>query len=127
MNTTPDPFALTPAGVHLLKRVAEHIQAHPEELDMSSWDCGTTACLAGQACRMIGRPLTGRVFNQRENARALMALMFITPPALAGDVPLFQNWWSDPCLSGLWSHQKECSITAIHRFIEAHTAQGQGT
>lgn len=38
----------------LLKKVANHIKKHPEQLSMVDWvsdtDCGTTACIAGWTC-----------------------------------------------------------------------------
>lgn len=41
-----------------LTRIAlrDHIAKHPEEFDMGSFECGTTACMAGHVGRMHGDP-----------------------------------------------------------------------
>lgn len=45
----------------LLERIAQQIEQHPEEFSMLSWDCGTTACIAGWAARLAGLPPIGEV------------------------------------------------------------------
>lgn len=40
------------ANVELLQKTLQYIKDHPEEWNQSSWDCGTTACFAGWACRL---------------------------------------------------------------------------
>ncbi len=41
-------------NVELLHKVADVIAKHPEQFDMLTWDCGTTACIAGWALRLSG-------------------------------------------------------------------------
>jgi hypothetical protein len=38
----------------MFKRIFEQISNHPEYFDMSSWECGTTKCIAGWACFLAG-------------------------------------------------------------------------
>ncbi len=42
---------LTPEGARLLRLARDQILAHPDSFDMNSWDCGTTACIAGHVVR----------------------------------------------------------------------------
>ena len=42
---------LTAQGARLLRMAREEIVRHPETFDMSNWDCGTTACIAGHVVR----------------------------------------------------------------------------
>jgi len=45
-------------NVPLLRKVREHIEAHPEEWRQNDWrtvrDCGTAYCFAGWACQIDG-------------------------------------------------------------------------
>jgi hypothetical protein len=43
-------------NIFLLLKVAEAILAEPWHFNMDSWDCGTTACIGGWACRLSGMP-----------------------------------------------------------------------
>lgn len=43
-----------PLNVTLLRRTQAQILARPEQFHMGTWDCGTTACIAGWACRLSG-------------------------------------------------------------------------
>lgn len=58
MLTPPDdPHRVV--NVPLLRKTLEHITAHPEEWDQSSWavktpDCGTQYCLAGHVVTLQG-------------------------------------------------------------------------
>lgn len=58
-DTTIEPER-TP-NVELLRRVLEHITAHPEEHDQRVWarhtDCGTAMCLAGHAVTITGHAI----------------------------------------------------------------------
>lgn len=45
---------MTAPNAELAYRVLDHIDAHPETWDQSSWVCGTTACFAGWAVRLSG-------------------------------------------------------------------------
>ena len=38
----------------LFRRVADAIEANPEQYDQGQWECGTTRCLAGWANRLTG-------------------------------------------------------------------------
>lgn len=41
-------------NAELAWRVLDHIDAHPESWDQTTWVCGTTACFAGWAVRLSG-------------------------------------------------------------------------
>jgi len=47
------------ANQELAKKVLDHILAHPEEHDQSTWgikaECGTVACIAGWTCILAGQ------------------------------------------------------------------------
>ena len=44
-------------NVALLLRVADQISKTPEAFHMALWECGTSACIAGWACRLAdGKP-----------------------------------------------------------------------
>lgn len=47
-------------NVPLLRKVMEHVEAHPEEWDQANWisHCGTKACFAGWALHFTGHTLT---------------------------------------------------------------------
>ena len=41
-------------NIPLLRQIQAQIIQHPESFDMTKWDCGTAACIAGWACRLKG-------------------------------------------------------------------------
>lgn len=45
---------LTNEGAQLLRKVREHIVAHPEQFNWGEW-CGTRACIAGHILRCTGQ------------------------------------------------------------------------
>ena len=53
IDETLDPARI---NVPLLRKVMEHIEAHPEEWDQETWvsTCETKACFAGWACWLSG-------------------------------------------------------------------------
>ena len=56
---TPVPLApyepKNEIDIPLLRKTLEHIKAHPEEWDQSSWRCDTGMCFAGWAVTLVGR------------------------------------------------------------------------
>ena len=44
-------------NIELLDAALAYIDEHPEEWDQSTWDCGTTACIAGHMARLSGEYL----------------------------------------------------------------------
>lgn len=54
-------------AIKILNKVKESIRRHPEEFDMDSWDCGTTACIAG----WIGRHAQEICIGSRRAAELL--------------------------------------------------------
>jgi hypothetical protein len=50
-------------NTELLTKVKDWIHEHMFEVDMSQWDCGTTACIGGIACRLAGEPITDLIIK----------------------------------------------------------------
>lgn len=50
---------MTP-NVPLLRKVLEHIEAHPEEWDQGTWRCETAMCFAGHAADIAGAQWVGK-------------------------------------------------------------------
>jgi hypothetical protein len=64
-------------NTELLTYTRDYIQAHPNELMMREWDCGTTACIGGHACRLAGKPITMLMlerFTHFKHARTVLDL-----------------------------------------------------
>jgi len=62
-----DPPDNRTVNVPLLRKMLEHITAHPEEWDQDTWasesetsTCGTSFCLAGHVVNSLGHPLVWR-------------------------------------------------------------------
>lgn len=51
---------VTTPNAELAYKVLDHIDAHPDSWDQSSWVCGTTACFAGWAVRLSGATIDGQ-------------------------------------------------------------------
>ena len=47
-------------NLELLDLALNYIDEHPEEWDQSTWDCGTTACIAGHMARIAGSPISDK-------------------------------------------------------------------
>jgi hypothetical protein len=81
-------------NTELLIKTRNYIQANPEELAMQSWDCGSTACIGGLACRLAGRPITmimmGR-YTQLHHARTVLELDLVQ----ARDLFFLDSWPTD--------------------------------
>ena|SRR6185503_17316012 len=46
----------TKPNIKLFMKVCDTILKHPRQFSMRSFDCGTTACIAGWALRLTGTP-----------------------------------------------------------------------
>jgi len=60
---------LSPEGAKILRSVRDYVVSHPYELDMGTWECGTSACIAGHCLRyMTGTTETVKgVLSRRVN------------------------------------------------------------
>jgi hypothetical protein len=64
-------------NTELLTWTRDYIQAHPDEIAMREWDCGSTACIGGHACRLAGKPITLLMlerFTHFKHARTVLDL-----------------------------------------------------
>jgi hypothetical protein len=44
-------------NIPLLRQIQAQIVQHPETFAIENWECGTTACIAGWACRLTRKPI----------------------------------------------------------------------
>lgn len=95
----------------LLLKVRQAILDRPYAFDMSTWDCGTQACIAGWIVRLAGGNMTG-INCVFEEARKLLKLS----KEQAGY--LFQSWISNPNLN----MTAQEAAQHIDRFIESDGA-----
>jgi hypothetical protein len=54
---------LSPEGARLLRLARDQILAHPDQFDMSGWDCGCHACIGGwvlRSARITWREIGGQ-------------------------------------------------------------------
>ena len=56
---------MTAPNAELAYRVLDHIDAHPEQWDQRTWDCGTVACFAGWAVRLSGARAAGPAYDSK--------------------------------------------------------------
>lgn len=54
-------------AIEILNKVKDSIRMHPDQFNMETWDCGTTACIAG----WIGRHTNTRIWGSCNAAQAL--------------------------------------------------------
>lgn len=122
-----------PLNVELLTKVKEHILAHPEELDMRNFICGTTACIAGHACLLSGdKPVfskaEGSLMGVRDASGELRTVGSRAADLLTNDT---DNTDYDPAVRGdlfdlFYSCQSEPTdasfiASELDRFIAEHT------
>lgn len=73
-------------NVPLLRKTLEHIEAHPEEWDQSSWSCGTSGCFAYHAAMISGgEPVDmylGYVVSEEDDPSDQVYLAAIGRPAM---------------------------------------------
>ena len=58
-------------NVELLEKVKAAILKDPGSFNMSDWDCGTTACIAGHVMRLNGQSMHCSLINSGHVARLL--------------------------------------------------------
>lgn len=105
----PLPIPAIPTlNIALLLRVADTIAKYPHAFDMCTWDCGTTACIAGWALRLSGTRhgmFTGTLISSKDAAR-LLGLSMRDAEQL-----FFRINWPSPFT------RNEHAVERIHHFI----------
>ena len=119
-------------NIDLLEKVCDHIQAHPELIDMTKWvreeDCGTVACIAGHTCLLSGyKAVEGKKYTMKrgverisiqDEAQKLLGL----DDEQAADLFFTGNW--DMTLSHAYDkcrtpkQRAMVVVRAINKFIE---------
>ena len=112
-------------NTELLIKTRDYIQANPEELAMAQWDCGTTACIGGLACRLAGKPMTVLVqgrYKQLDHARTVLELDLVQ----ARDLFFLDSWPSDLRYRHEIAEEEgtaaEVAAERINRFLEQYSA-----
>lgn len=113
-------------NVALLKQVAAQVSAAPRQLDMTTFDCGTAACIAGWAARLSGQSLPAHDEEMGSNGDSFRRGKELLRLDGGQAVRLFYlDWWPDrfaePYLEAacLGRHQKKAAATVarIDHFI----------
>lgn len=77
-------------NIPLLRQIQAQIIQHPETLYMPSYDCGTTACIAGWACKISGSDVSEYEGMSMDEGTSLLEL------SLEERGRLFcENWWPE--------------------------------
>lgn len=77
-------------NIPLLRQIQAQIIQHPETLYMPSYDCGTTACIAGWACKISGVDVSEASHKSMFEGQRLIGLSSEERGRL-----FCENWWPE--------------------------------
>ncbi len=78
-------------NIPLILKAKQAILDHPDGYFQDDWDCGTTACIAGWAARIIGRPIVKLSAPYCENHKEFEESVFEVQRSLKLDTAKFNR------------------------------------
>ncbi len=102
-------------NIPLFMKVCDTIMKHPTQFDITEWDCGTTACIAGWALRLSGKSYNDKGLTSVDAADLLSIdhdqgyRLFMSPEAMnlcrtAPEAVAFIHKFLDEEFPGWWNN-----------------------
>jgi len=109
-------------GIALLHKVKEKILKNPRQLEMSTWDCGTAACIAGWMARIEGVYIPSSCFYLHEWRAYVRSSLGVTGSVskLVSVSDWDQDLKEDYLLTTDINTRAKTACRAIDRFIAAN-------